>query len=150
MEPRLPGEAEREFERARQAVYEDNTVAALSSLEKALRLDDNPSWYSFFGYCVAKERGQVRKGVDLCQASLELEPDHPDHYLNLGRIYMVAGNKPEALRIWREGLGRGESAQIRRLLGMLGKRQPPLFPALHRSNPLNRYLGFILSRLGLR
>ena len=150
MEQGQPGEAGREFERARQAVDADNCVAALASLEKALRLDDNPSWYSYLGYCMARERGQVRKGIDLCRVAMELEPHRPEHYLNLGRIHLVAGNKPEALRVWREGVAKGECEPIRRLLDTLGKRQPPLFPSLPRSSPLNRYLGFILSRLGLR
>ncbi len=139
-----------EFERARRAIAMDNTVAGLASLEKALSLKDDKGWYSYLGFCVAKERGQVSRGTDLCMISLEHEPDNPDHYLNLGKIQLLSGNKSEALRILREGVARGEKEELLTLLSEFGKRKSPLIPFLHRSNPLNKLLGLILHRIGLR
>jgi hypothetical protein len=139
-----------EFERARRAIAMDNTVAGLASLEKALSLKDEKGWYSYLGFCVAKERGQVSRGTDLCMISLEHEPDNPDHYLNLGKIHLLSGNKSEALRILREGVARGEKDELMTLLNEFGTRKSPLIPFLHRSNPLNKLLGLILHRIGLR
>ena len=150
MEPWPAGEAEREFARAREALAEENCVVALAHLEKALKLVDNPSWYSYLGYCIAKERGQVRKGIELCQAAMELERDNADHFFNLGKLHLVANNKDEALRVFREGMAKGGNGEIERKLGELGTRKPPLFPFLARDNPLNRYVGLFLRRLGLR
>jgi len=150
MEQHEAAEAEKDFRRAEAELSADNTVAALASLEKALRLHDDPHWHSSLGYCIARERGQSRKGLDLCQASLRLEPDSALHYLNLGRIQLLAGNKEEALRVFREGISKEGDAEIIRKLVELGIRKPPIFPSLERSNPLNRYLGLLFSRLGLR
>jgi len=150
MEQQTAAEAEKDFRRAEAELAADNTVAALASLEKALKLHDDPHWHSSLGYCIARERGQSRKGLDLCQESLRLEPDHALHYLNLGRIHLLTGNREDALRIFREGIAKEGDAEIIRKLVELGVRKPPLFPSLKRSNPLNRYLGLLFSRLGLR
>lgn len=150
MEPRSDGAAALEFERARRALAMENSVAALACLERALGLEDNPRWYSYLGYCVAKERGQVSRGVELCMASIERDPDAGEHYLNLGKVHMVSGNKTSAIRAFREGMARGGSAEIIEQLKALGQRKPPVIGFLARTHPLNRYLGLFLSRIGLR
>lgn len=139
-----------EFEQAREALAAGHALAALAHLEKALALHDNPSWYSFLGYCIAKERGHVRKGIDLCLNSLGREPDAPAHYLNLGNIHLLSGNKPEAIRVFREGMAKGDNEDIRSILSEIGTRKPPVIHSLPRENLLNRSLGFLLNRIGLR
>ena len=143
-------EAAVEFEWAREYLAARQTLAALGHLEKALKLQDNPSWYSYLGYCIAKQRGQINKGIDLCLSSLELEREEPVHYLNLGNIHLVSGNKSEALRVFREGMVRGNHKEIQRRLDEIGMRKSPVFKSLPRNNPVNRYLGILLSKLGLR
>jgi len=142
--------AESEFARAQVALAAEDTQAALAFVEKALRLQDTPEWYSYLGYCIARQRGQHRKGLELCHASLALEPDNPMHFLNLGRVHLIKGDKAEALRIWREGIAKGGCPELLQQLERLGTRSRPIIPALHRHNPLNRYLGILLNRLGLR
>lgn len=139
-----------EFERAREALDAGHSLAALAHMEKALALHDNPSWYSFLGYCIAKERGHIKKGIDLCLSSLGREPEAPVHYLNLGKIHLLSGNKPEAIRAFREGMAKGDSEDIRSLLNQIGTRKPPPIHSLPRNNLLNRSLGMLLNRLGLR
>lgn len=146
----IPPEAEREFQQALAALEHDNTVSALAHLEKGLRIHNDPSMHSYLGYCIARERGQSRKGIELCTAALALEPENPAHFLNLGKIHVLCKNKDEAMRVFRQGLAFGSHPEIVRMLTELGMRKPPLFPWLKRSNPLNRYLGLLLSRLGLR
>jgi Flp pilus assembly protein TadD len=151
MEHQVVGDgAEKEFALALSALAVDDTLTALACLERALRLRDHPGWYSYLGYCIARERGQQRRGLELCLGALAMEPDHPEHFLNLGRVHLVSGDKLEALRVLREGMAKGRSPEIVRMLETLGTRKPSLFPMLHRDNPLNKYLGMILSRLGLR
>lgn len=142
--------AEKEFALALTALAAEDTQAALVSIEKALRLCDTPERYSYLGYCIARQRGQYRKGLDLCRESLAVEPDNPVHFLNLGKVYLAKGDKNEALRIWREGMARGGSPELEQQLERLGKRVRPVIPMLARSNLFNRYLGLLLSRLGLR
>lgn len=143
-------EAVVEFEQVLDSFAAGQTLAALAHLEKALALHDNPSWYSYLGYCIAKQRGQIKKGISLCLSSLELERDNPVHYLNLGKIHLLSGNKSEALKVLREGMLKGEHAEIRRILNEIGMRKPPVFKNLSRNNPLNRYLGILFSKIGLR
>lgn len=143
-------EAKTEFGRALTAIAADNTVAALGHMEKALKLLDNPAWYSYLGFCIVKERGMLKRGLELCQTALELEPTNPAHYLNLGKVHLVSGNRVEALRILREGMALGGNDEIQAKLNELGMRGRPLIASLPRTNPLNRYLGLILRRRGHR
>jgi predicted Zn-dependent protease len=142
--------AEKLFAQALEALATDDTLAALSYLERAFKVRDFPGWYSYLGLCIARERGQHRKGIELCQASLAAEPDNPVHFLNLGRVYLVSGDREATLRTLREGMAQGGNPELSRLLNSLGERKPPLIKALSRDNPLNRYLGLLLHRLGLR
>jgi tetratricopeptide (TPR) repeat protein len=144
------GTAEWEFERGVVSIAGDDVVAALAHFEKALKLRDDLNWYSYLGYCVARERGQIKKGLDLCQASIAHDQDNTAHYLNLGKIHLLAGNKREALQVFRDGLTHGENTEIHQVLHLIGKRRLPVLSFLPRSNPVNRYLGMIFDRLGLR
>lgn len=146
----IPAEAEREFHQAVAALEHDDTVSALAHLEKGLRIHNHPAMHSHLGYCIARERGQSRKGIELCTAALALEPENPAHYLNLGKIHILRKDKDEAIRVLRQGVAFGSPPEIVRMLAELGSRKPPIFPRLKRSNPLNRFLGLLFSRLGLR
>jgi predicted Zn-dependent protease len=150
MEPGSGEEAERLFSRALDALAAGETPSALALLERALKLNDSRSWYSYLGYCIAKERGQARKGSELCNVSLELEPGNPAHYLNLAKIHLIAGDKKETLRVLREGMSQGGNPGIIALLDQIGNRKSPVLSFLPRSNPLNRLLGLLLERLRLR
>lgn len=143
-------EAEKEFSQALTALAAEDTLAALSHFERAVKLRDFPGWYSYLGFCIAKERGQHRKGLELCRESLAAEPDNPDHFLNLGRVQLIMGNREEALRTLREGMHKGSTPELVRQLDSLGTRRAPVFASLSRTNPINKYLGILLSRLGLR
>lgn len=147
---RILDKAYREYQRAVQEVRSGNTLAALAKVEGALRLHDEPAWYPCLGFCIAKERGYVNKGLALCQEAVAREPDHSEHYYYLARVLLVTGRKPEAIQALRKGLARGDSAAARQLLHELGTRKSLLFPQLRRDNPVNKYLGMLFSRLGLR
>lgn len=142
--------ADMEFELALAALAADETLTALSHLEKALLLRDSPEWHSFLGVCIARERGQFRKGVELCMTSLAAEPDNPVHFLNLGRVHLAGGDKTAALHAVRQGMAKGGSPELVQLLERLGTRRQPVISTLSRSNPINKFLGMLLRRLGLR
>lgn len=129
---------------------EGHLIAALSCLEKALQSRPTPLARSYLGVCIAAERGQVSRGIALCEEAIAADPDNPVHHLNLARILIRTGRKSEALAALRRGPGSGERSEIRTLLGQMGSRRQPLFPSLPRSHPLNRILGLILVRLHLR
>jgi len=143
-------EAEAIFIKGVDALAREEWPTALACFERATTLLDIPVHASFLGLCLAKERGQVRKAVALCTEAIEREPGNSLHYLNLGKIYLLQGDRPEAIRMFRKGLEHGVDEQIVAELNKLGARRPPPLPFLHRSHPLNKYLGIILGRLGLR
>jgi tetratricopeptide (TPR) repeat protein len=137
------------FNKGHDALARGEWTTALSCFEKAAGLLNIPVHNSFLALCIARERGQTNKAVALCMETLETEPDNPVLYLNLGKIYLMQGKTEEAIAVFRKGLSQGADEQIIAELGRIGTRRPPPLSFLNRDNPLNKYLGIILSRLGL-
>lgn len=143
-------EAEKLFASGLKALAGNNTLAALAFFENAVRREDRPTYCSYMAFCIAKERGQFQLAVTLCEKAKAREPLNPVHYLNLGKIYLIAGKKSEAIRTFREGLTREKNLEIIDELDGLGTRKPPVFPFLKRSNPINRIFGLALKKMRLR
>lgn len=143
-------EAEQLFTKGLKAIAEGSTLAALVNFERAVQLENVPVYSSYLAFCIAKERGQVKKGIALCLESIEKDPENSVHYLNLGKIQLIAGRKADAIEHFRTGLSHETNQQIVDELHKLEPRNPPVISFLHRDNPLNKYLGIILKRLGLR
>ena len=147
----VPGPNARElFERGREELDKGEWLSALVSFEKAVQLDASPEMRSFFALCIARERGQYRAAIALCEEAIAQEPDNPLHFLNLGKIRLIRGEKVEAIRVFREGLKSNPHPLIIAELDRLGTRKPPVIPSLSRDNPINKYLGRLFARLGLR
>jgi tetratricopeptide (TPR) repeat protein len=128
----------------------NNKLAALACFDNALAMGNSPKLMSYFSYCIATERGRIQEALTLCNSALEQEPDNPLHYLNLGKIYLHAGKKKEALTALRKGLSLGDDKTIISLLKRFGSRGKPVFPFLSRDNLLNKYAGMLLHRIKLR
>ncbi len=127
-----------------------NTLVALIHLEEALRSGQNPLIGSYLGYCLARERNQLKRGLALCQQALQADPANSVHYLNLGRVYLLAGQKNQAVITFRRALKLGRHPAILNELKRLGLRKEPVLAGLNRAHPINKYLGMIFQRLGLR
>lgn len=150
MDPETGAIAQREFDRAQQELDRNNILAALACLEHALSIWNDPIWHSRLGFCIAKQRGQLTKAFELCRNAIEHDPDNPLHYLYQGKVYLVAGKTFEALQAFRQGMKLGGSPEIERMLDAIGNRKSPVISFLSRDNPLNKYLGIIFGRIGLR
>lgn len=127
-----------------------NTLFALVELEMLMKQRPNPKVLSYLGYCVAKEKRNVRKGVELCLAAINKESSNPIHYLNLGRIHLLSGDKDKAFSTFRKGLKMGRDKRIMRYLRAMGIRKSPVIASLARDHAINKLLGKIFSRLKLR
>ncbi|MBI4684690.1 MAG: tetratricopeptide repeat protein [Nitrospirae bacterium] len=138
------------FEKGLALLKADDPLGALSCFEKAYNIKKTPQIQSYLAYCIAAERGKITEAIAMCHDSLEREPDNPLHYLNLGRIYLKADRKTEALEVLRRGLSHGDNQEIKQILEILGKRKKPIIPFLPRNHFLNKYIGLTLSRLQLR
>jgi tetratricopeptide (TPR) repeat protein len=143
-------EPEELFERGVRAVDRGDWLSGLSCFERAIQLESRPVYNSYLAACIARERGQYNKAVILCREAIELEPDNPVHYLNLGRIYLLQGLKNEAMKAFREGLPYDGEERIIGELDSLGTRKRPVIPFLKRNNAVNKYLGMVLNKLKLR
>lgn len=130
------------------AMNRGDTLTALLSFQDAAKVKTTPTLCSNLAYCLACERRQMQKGISLCNEALAVEPANSIHYLNLGRIYLLAGKKNAAIQIFRQGLKMGKNPQIMVELKKLGLRRAPVLTALSRNHPINRCLGLIFHRLG--
>lgn len=128
---------------------EDNLDRALRAFEKAYREDkENPAYMSYLGLCKAVRGGEIGLGLELCTRAIKKEFFKAEYYLNLGRVYMAAGNKKGAIKVFMKGLKlEPQNEEINRRLVELGFRNKPVIPMLERSNPLNKFLGIFFRRL---
>jgi len=139
------------FARGVAAVDSGDTVNGLLFLEKTGEVfRENPLFCSYLAVCIARERQDFDSAIRLCLDSIAVEPRKPLHYLNLGRVYLAAEERKEAIRAFRNGLLYGQNELIQAELNQLGWRKPPVISMLDRTHPLNVFLGKLGARLHLR
>jgi tetratricopeptide (TPR) repeat protein len=122
--------------------------------QAAVLYPEDPYIISYFGCMQAIVEKKYRSGIEACKRALamlkekesfETELVIPNFYLNLGRAYLAASRKREALNAFKKGLsydnGNGE---LQKELRDLGVRKHPPVPFLDRSNPINKYIGMLL------
>ena len=143
-------EAEQLVAKGQEALINDHDYLALTCFEQAIRIEWTPLTCSSLAYCIAKVRGNHREAILLARKALDLEPENAIHYCNLGRILLLAGDNEQGIQMFRKGMKYGEQISIIRELEKHGIRKPPIFKKLARNHPLNKYLGLLLVRLGLR
>jgi tetratricopeptide (TPR) repeat protein len=142
--------AEELYTMGMEALKSGNTGAALEFLEKAIKLERNPLFCSSLALCLAKEKRDFKEAVSLCKEAIKKDPKNSIHFLNLGKIHILANQKKDALRILNMGLRYEDNREIIAELQRFGRRRPPVIPFLERSNPLNKYLGKLLYKQRVR
>ena len=143
-------EAEKLVAKGQEALANDHDYLALTCFEQAIRLEWTPLACSCLAFCIAKVKGNYQEANMLARKALDIEPNNPVHYKNLGRILLLAGDNEQGILMLRQGLRYGERISIVQELEKLGIRKPPVFKSLPRNHPLNKYLGMFLAWLGLR
>ena len=97
---------------------------------------------SHFGLCLALVQKKYRPAIELCRRALDLEFYNGDHYVNLARVYLAAGQRKKALDIAESGLKLlSDHEDLLRVRRSLGVRSRPPVPFLNRSHPINVSLG---------
>lgn len=140
----MTSETSREhFEAGKRFLKEDNMDKALRVFEKAYKEDKlNAAYMSYYGLCKALRGGQIGLGLELCTRAIKKEFYRAEFYLNLGRVYLAAGNKKGAIKVLKKGLRfDAHNQDIHKHLADLGIRNRPVIPILERSNPVNKFLG---------
>jgi tetratricopeptide (TPR) repeat protein len=131
---------------------------ALELLIQALEFyPSEPFLLSYYGCLEAILNKRYANGIDTCIKAITLldermsfgqEIFYPTFYLNLGRAYVVAKKRKEAVRAFKKGLSYDkENKDLLWEMSKLGRRRNPALPYLDRANPLNKYIGIILHKL---
>jgi tetratricopeptide (TPR) repeat protein len=124
-----------------------DSLVAMIHFENAFRINPSPAVKSGLAYCLARERQQFQKAQQLCQQAAAEEPGNPDHYYQLGRIYLLANKRKSAILAFRKGLKQKRHQPIIDELHRLGIRNPPVFSSLARDHFLNRSVGKLLAKI---
>ena len=97
---------------------------------------------SYFGLTLALVQKKYKNAIELCKRAIELEFYNADHYVNLTRVYLAAGNRKKALETVQTGMKlipeHDGLIAVRREVGV---RARPAVPFLDRKNPINVTLG---------
>ncbi len=128
--------------------------------QAAIRYANDPFLLSYFGYLEASVDGRYRSGIETCTRAIALlakkallgEDDAEESqlaplYLNLGRAYIAAEKRMEAIRTLNAGLK--YDRQNRKLLSeleQLGVRRFTPVPFLRRDNPINAIIGRMMRK----
>ena len=129
------------------AVEEGNTSLGLRLFNQLGTGEKSPVVLSYQAYCLADEQHAYGKALELTSSALQADRFHPLIYLNLARIYLVAGRENKAMQALRRGIRCQRHPLLLRKLESLSNRRRMVFPFLGRSNPLNVVSGKILSKL---
>jgi len=133
-----------------EATREEDYLRALTLFVEVYGGEDAPNTLnaktatglSYFGLCVALVQKKYKSAIDLCKRALELEFYNGDHYINLMKVYVAAGNRKKALESVESGLKlHPEDEALLNARRSLGVRARPAVPFLDRSHPINVTLG---------
>lgn len=137
-------------EQAIAAVREEDYLQALTQFLDIFGTEDAPpirtpkdaGGLSYFGLVLALIRKQFKPAIELCKRAIDLEFYNGDHYANLARVYLAAGNRKKAVEAAESGLKLvPEHQYLRDVRKSLGMRARPAVPFLDRANPINVSLG---------
>lgn len=139
---------EPDFEEGRRLLEAGKLDKAYRALRRAYGADgSNPEYMSYFGLAAALRTGELGLAMELCTDAIKRDCRRADFYLNLGKVYMAAGNKKGALKALKRGLDLApDNRELYDLLVKLGAREPPIIPFLKWSNPINVRLGVLFRR----
>jgi len=116
-----------------------------------------PFLLSYYGYLEAIVNKNYTFGINSCLEAIEILDEkipfgheffYPVLYLNLGRVYLLAGNKKDAIKTFNIGLAfDNENIDLMKEIRNLGIRKKPIVAFLPRLNPINKYVGKLLHTL---
>ncbi|MCP4716806.1 MAG: tetratricopeptide repeat protein [Deltaproteobacteria bacterium] len=127
----------------------NNLREAMVAFKHALEMRPAvPRYMSYYGLCWALNARKAREPVMLCEQAVKKEIFRPELFCNLGKVYMLRGNRQKALAAFRKGLEL--DSDYRPIIGQIqkmGVRRSPVIPFLKRNNPLNKFLGIVINQI---
>lgn len=143
---------------AKKLLSRKNNSEALKILREAVEeYPKDPLIVSYYGCLTAIVDKKYTNGINICKKAMErldltsphiAKSTHATLYLNLGRAYVVSGGKKAALAIFNNGLKvDGANHDLLWEIKKLGTRKKTPLPFLSRGNPINKYIGLLLTKL---
>jgi Flp pilus assembly protein TadD len=122
---------------------------AVPHFTRALELNkQNPFYLSYLGVAIAASEQKWEDAEARCYEALRMKRSQPELYLNLSKVYVLAGKRKDAVDTLLEGLPlTRHDARIVKALRRFGVRKPPVLRFLDRDHPVNRKLGRIRYRV---
>ena len=108
-------------------------------------------YLSYYGLSRAQAFGATPQSIQACETAARKDFFNPDLFLNLGRVYLLAGKTTKALAAFERGRAiapahKGLLAEITKI----DRRATPPLGIVARSHPLNKLLGRIRNSLRTR
>jgi len=116
---------------------------ALVHFQEAVVLEPQARGYlSYLGLAVAHAERKFSDAEHMCRRAIEAEYHRPEHYHNLGEVYLLADRRGDAVKAFNQALSWNPSFEASQdALRKLGVRRSPVVPMLPRSHPINVILG---------
>lgn len=122
---------------------------AFVKLQRAFESDKhNPYYISFLGLAIARAQRKWAQATELCEMAVQLKPREIQFHLNLGEVYVLAGQRERALHKLDYALGLfGKDPRLKQARSKVEKRRAPVLPFFGREHFLNRELGKLRHRI---
>jgi len=127
-------------------------LEALTCFEQAFALrPEDPLVAAQYALLLSQERGLTVRALELARGALVRGDGDPQVQELVARVLLSTGAREEALEMLRTAQARfSQHPGLAALLATLCPRRAPTFPKLPRCHPLNKYVGLLTWRLGLR
>lgn len=137
------------FQRALDAYREGELQASVEDLRLVLKQGSKePRHISYCGLLIATVEGKVSDGRILCELAVKEDADNPEVYLNLAKVHSWNGQPHRAVEVLRKGIHKmPHEPSLRKEIQRVSPRSTPALFFLHRSHPVNKYLGRTRARL---
>ena len=125
----------------------DDWEIGLALLRKAARKEVKESklpslYYSYLGYGAANFEGERKDGLALCLHAVRVGSEEPENFLNLARVYLLAGDRRRAVAAIQHGLKvDSRHPGLLEQRRSMGYRRKPVVSFLSRDSWINRFLG---------
>lgn len=126
-----------------ESLDENDMEGAHHLFTKAYHLDpENPRINSWLGYTTALFEKKVQRGKDLCDKAIKSNVPDAMFYRNIGKVYLLMGNKRAAIGAFAKGLQLDKNNRgILNEWKALGFRRKPFFGGMDRDHWLNVKMG---------
>lgn len=141
--------AENYFKKGLTALVDLNHEDAAVFFKRAIELDGQRNklrpdmrYLSYYGLSLARAGLSTSTAIEACRKAVRNHESDPVLWLNLGRVYLIAGKHVHAMSSFERGLALApDNPILRRELKRIDRRSPPVLGRVSRDNPVNRVLG---------